>query len=229
MKMKPWIATVISVLVFLAFVLLWIPASVPRTSVPEDRDSVRPASSLSNTEAEFISNSQIKLDDEVLETKILASQPLLPDDRPDWVAQADRVDENIHRIAVATELSNSLEECRAKLDEALVEGMHRYVDDHMAKDQHVASKLAELNATWIRAHLMSANLEYDAEIKRPADTYHQLWVQLEIGPQERVTIKRWIQQLETTRRAGAIALTAGGLVVCLAFLNAGLKLFSKVI
>ncbi len=226
MKMLPFVFGIISIVVFLGFIVLGIRDT--RERFPEDRVLVLTPSNTSTTEAELSTSSQIQLDDEVQEAKILASQPLLPDDRPDWVAQADRVDGAIHRIAIATELSSSIEDCRAKLDEALVDGMHRYVDDHLAKNQKVASMLAELNAGWIRAHLMNSTLEYDAEIKRPADTYHQLWVQLEIGPQERSTIEKWIQQLETTRRAGAVGLTAGGLVVCLAVLNAGLKLFSKV-
>ena len=188
--------------------------------------AVEPKSQPTNINAEFSTTSDLRLDENSAGNG-LRSQPLLPNDHPEWVAQVDRVDGEVHRISVATELSNSVKECRAKLDDALLEGTRRYIDEHLADNQKVASKLASLNTAWIRAKLLKSDLEYDAEIVRPSDTYHQLWVQLEIGRQDRETIQKWIQQLETTRRVGVVAFVAGGLVLCLSALNAGFRMFSK--
>ncbi len=193
-----------------------------------DRSKSPPSHFESEFSTTFSTTSELRLDENSGSNE-RRSQPLLPEDHPEWVAQVDRLDGDVHRIAVATELQNSIAECRAKLDDALLDGTRRYIDEHLTGNQKVASKLPNLNVAWIRASLLKSDVEYDAEIVRPSDTYHQLWVQLEIGRQERETIQKWIQQLETTRRAGVIAFVVGGLVVCFSVLNAGFRMFSKAI
>ncbi len=201
-----------------------------RSYEPQGREIVRlaetPLMRASNGEAEFGSSSQIQLDDEPA-TDVSSSQPLLPEDHPDWVALADSVDGEIHRIAIGTELASSIEECRNQLDIALVDGVRRYVDEHLSKNPKTTSRLTELNATWIREHLMESNIEYEATLTRPAGTYHQLWVQLEIDSKARGTIYQWLKRSETKWRAGAVGLAGGGCVVCLSLLNVGLSLFAK--
>lgn len=211
----------------LTFVGFWI---VAKTDQPFKKSNMPAAHRFAKktvaADAEFSTSTQIQLD-EVSTNQNGTSQPLLPDDCPAWVGQVDQVDGETHRIVIASELMSSIEECRSKLDEALVTGVQHYVNENLSNDENVASKLIDLDANWIRSHLMGDNVEYEATLKRPTDTYHQLWVQLEISRQERETISRWIQQLETSKRASAVGLVGGSLVVCLALLNAGLKLFSK--
>ena len=217
--------------VLVSFIALMMLAFVGLKSFDPQRDStnmsIENRSIGSNMqETDFISTSQIELDDHS-SVKDSTSQPLLPEDRPEWVAQSDQVEQEIHHIAIATELASSIDECRNKLDEALVDGVRRYVGEHLSKNQEVASKLADLNASWIRTHLMKSNIQFDATLERPAGTYHQLWVQLEINPESRKTIDEWIARTETKTRAAAVGLMGGGFVVCLSLINVGLRFFAK--
>ncbi len=200
--------------------------SIEFTKVQRDRALEQTELASAYHEAVEQKRSQIQLDNEST-PEVLSSQPLLPDDRPDWVAQADSVEGEPHRIAIGTELANTIEECRSKLDVALVEGMHRYVTEHLSKNREHSSKLREMNAAWIREHLMDSNRVFEAKLARPAGTFHQLWVQLNIDAQSRTTIEQWIRRLETHSRAGIVGLVAAGCVACLAIINLGLSVFAK--
>jgi len=213
-------------LMLLGFVCLKSIESIRHAPLPTPEAIETKWTSLSKMKAEVGSRSKIKLDEEP-STEVSASQPLLPEDRPDWVAQPDSVDGDIHRIAIGTELASSIEECRNKLDIALLDGMRQYVDEHLSNHRKLASKLTELHAPWIRKNLMDSDTQFEAILDRPAGTYHQLWVQLEIDPRSRGTIMQWLQRLETQWRAGAVGVVAGGCVLCLSLLNVGLSLFAK--
>jgi hypothetical protein len=105
--------------------------------------------------------------------------------------------------------------------------MQRYVNEHLSKNQKQLPKLPELNAQWIRKHLLDPEREYEATLERPAGTFHQLWVQLKMDGESRATIERSIQRLETKSRAGVVGLAAVGCVVCLAVMNVGLRFLAK--
>ena len=46
---------------------------------------------------------------DAVRTLALSTDPLLPSDKPDWVAVKDSLDGNVHRISVSTELLDSEE------------------------------------------------------------------------------------------------------------------------
>ncbi|MDZ4849835.1 MAG: hypothetical protein SGI77_11100 [Pirellulaceae bacterium] len=207
----------------MAFSVVKVREQRQRSAEPMEYDL---AQRVSQSIPKVASKSQIELDDRQTDKESI-SQPLLPPDCPEWVAQPDNVAGSIHHIAVGTDLANSKEEARTKLDEAMLSGIRRYIDEHLSDNQSIAAKLDKLNAEWIRKHLMDEDFQYDAEISRLGETYHQLWVQLKIGPDERDTLAQWIQGLETFQRARAVGLAGGIAVFCLVVLNAGLGIFVK--
>lgn len=221
-------AKLISLVLFLAAMLIAMRRvrHSPDASQEFSRVSINQPIESAGAVAEFTSSSQIRLDDESRKTSV-TSLPLLPDDRPDWVAQPDSVEGDTHRIAIGTELTGSIEECRSNLDAALLDGTKRYIEKHLAQKTTIASKLPELNTSWIRMHLIDPDKEYVATLDRPAGTYHQLWVQLRIDPASRATMRQWLQRAETRSRAGVVGLIGAGCVVCLTLFNLGLGFIAK--
>ncbi len=152
---------------------------------------------------------------------------LLPADRPAWVAMPDDVSSDVHRICVSSELESTIVATRATLDRALVDQVRRYVDRYQAANgKAVASQLSRLNADWIKNNLADNAPEYEAILERPSGTYHQVWTQLSIDPDDRATIQSWINRLEVRNRAGSIGVLFVGLIGLTSVFHAILKVMS---
>jgi len=134
------------------------------------------------------------------EAPSLTSEPLLPSDKPDWVAAADRLDGNIHRLSVATEPMDSRDACRAQIDSTILAAARRYVNEHVLEVPD-ADKLNGLTAKWVRENWLVPDREWEAVLNRSSGTYYQLWVELEVFPKDRELVKKWYQELETQRRS----------------------------
>jgi len=134
------------------------------------------------------------------EAPSLTSEPLLPLDKPDWVASADRIDGNIHRLTVATDPMDSLDACHDQLDSTILAAARRYVNERVLEEPD-ADKLNGLTAQWVRENWLVPNREWEAVLNRSSGTYYQLWVELEVFPDDRELIKKWYQELETQRKS----------------------------
>lgn len=152
---------------------------------------------------------------------------LLPADRPAWVAMPDDVSSDVHRISVSSELESTIVATRATLDQSLVDQVRRYIDRYLtANGKTVASQLARLDADWIKKNLADNAPEYEAILERPSGTYHQVWTQLSIDPDDRATIQSWVNRLEVRNRAGSIGVLFVGLIGLTSVFHAILKLTS---
>ncbi len=141
------------------------------------------------------------------------SEPLYSDDKPEWVAAPDVLDGNIHRVSFSTELLESEEACREQMDKVMLEAARQYVNQHVIAEP-VAHKLTALNASWVRENWLVPNREWVAVLDRPSGTYHQLWGQLEIFPEDRQKVAEWYHDLDTRRRSLLclfLSLSVGGL------------------
>ncbi|MCY2973679.1 MAG: hypothetical protein NTW52_03315 [Planctomycetota bacterium] len=141
------------------------------------------------------------------------SVPLYSDDKPDWVAAPDVLDGNVHRVTFTTELLESEEACRAQVDKIILDAARQYVNQHVI-DEPIAQKLSGLTASWVRENWLVPNREWVAVLERPSGTYHQLWGQLEIFPEDRQQVTAWYHDLEIRRRSLLclfLSLSVGGL------------------
>jgi len=142
-----------------------------------------------------------------------SSDPLYSADKPEWVAAPDLLDGSVHRISVSTDLLESEEACRSQLDSAILDAARRYVNQHLLPEP-VAEKLSGLNAAWVRENWLVPNRDWMAELDRPSGTYHQLWGQLEIFPEDRQQVTDWYHDLEIRRKSLLcllLCLSVGGL------------------
>jgi len=134
------------------------------------------------------------------EAPAMTSEPMMPADKPEWVATIDSLEGSVHRLSVSTELLESPEACRAQLDETLLAATRRYIVKNLIEDQ-AAELLPALTIAWVREHWLVPDREWEAVLTRPSGTYYQLWVELEIFPEDRELIKKWYKELETRRRS----------------------------
>jgi hypothetical protein len=141
------------------------------------------------------------------------TDPLYSDDKPEWVATPDVLTGNIHRVSFSTELLESEEACREQIDKVILEAARQYVNQHVIAEP-VAHKLSALNASWVRENWLVPNREWVAVLDRPSGTYHQLWGQLEIFPEDRQKVAEWYHDLDIRRRSLLclfLSLSVGGL------------------
>jgi hypothetical protein len=141
------------------------------------------------------------------------SDPLYSDDKPDWVAAPDVLDGNVHRVTFSTELLASEEACREQIDKVILDAARQYVNENVIAEP-VAQKLSMLNAAWVHENWLVPNREWVALLERPSGTYHQLWGQLEIFPEDRQLVADWYHDLEIRRRSVLclfLSLSMGGI------------------
>jgi hypothetical protein len=141
------------------------------------------------------------------------SNPLYSDDKPDWVAAPDVLDGNVHRVTFSTELLASEDACREQIDKVILDAARQYVNENVIAEP-VAQKLSMLNAAWVRENWLVPNREWVALLERPSGTYHQLWGQLEIFPEDRQLVADWYHDLEIRRRSVLclfLSLSMGGI------------------
>ncbi len=135
------------------------------------------------------------------------TEPLLPVDRPDWVARAPQITDTIHYISVGGELATSFEDSLKSIDTSLLVEGRRYVDQYLI-DEPKASELENLTADWIRSHWLVENKTFDAVVKVPSETYHQAWVELRVSLADREIVKQWYQERKRQDRVANLGMVA---------------------
>jgi hypothetical protein len=114
-------------------------------------------------------------------------KPVLPVDRPDWVARSPQVQGEVHFVSVG-------------------------LDQYVYESKGAAIKLEQLNSKWIRANWWIADRNYDALIETPSATYHQAWTELRIDEKQRRLAKNWRNDAIRQDRIVGLGLGAGTLV-----------------
>ncbi len=135
------------------------------------------------------------------------TEPLLPVDRPDWIARAPQITDTIHYLSVGGELAATFEESLKSIDTSLLVEGRRYIDQYLI-DEPKASELKNLTADWIRSHWLVENKTYDAEVKVPSGTYHQAWVELRVSLADREIVKQWYQERKRQDRVANLGIVA---------------------
>jgi hypothetical protein len=176
-------------------------SETPAETVPPAQ--VAPASEVSsNSEAEQVMNSA-----DAMPVIGVQTEPLLPADRPEWVARPPQISDSIHYISVGGEPAATFEESLKNIDASLVAEGRRYVNQYLL-DEPKAGELPKLTADWIRANWLVENKTYDAEIKVPSGTYHQAWVELRVSLADREIVKQWYQESKRQDRVFSLGVVA---------------------
>lgn len=136
-------------------------------------------------------------------------------DRPDWTQTEFDLTGDTHHIAVATDLSQTLEQSKRSLDENLVRSSQRYVtmlarSRGFEESPQAIQEIPLLDADYIRANWLQKEFSYDSSLQMPSGEYHQFWTRLEISAsQQRIVLN----ELYDSERVHRLALLGGGLAL----------------
>jgi len=137
--------------------------------------------------------------------------PVLGEDVPNWISQRV-VEGNRIIVPIESSLHATLDECRSELASRLPTEVKKIVDDYVLK-QVSADDIPGLTPEYIKEKLIDPSIEFDNYQERPSGNFHQLWVKLDIHPNELKRIRDWEREILSTTRVWML----GGL--SLAFLG----------
>ncbi|RMF45291.1 MAG: hypothetical protein D6753_00525 [Planctomycetota bacterium] len=145
-------------------------------------------------------------------------QPLLPPDRPAWVAAPPDLTTSVHRLFVGGELVTDPQAADRGLDGPLVESLRQYIDQHIAEQPGMAKRVA-ITPEFIRTNLLQPDVQYVAELSTSAGPMYQKWVVLEITPEHREVLRQMLVAAIQRERFGPIGLGAFGVLTSIALIH----------
>ncbi len=145
-------------------------------------------------------------------------QPLLPADRPAWVAAPPDLSSAVHRLFVGSELVGDPQEADRGLDGPLVQSLRKYIDEQITERPGMADRI-DITADFIRKNLMQPDVSYVAELSTSVGPMYQKWVILEITPEQREILRGMVVATIQRERFAPIGLGAFGVLAAIALVH----------
>ncbi len=170
-----------------------------------------------------LSESAAAATDETVELSVdPGRQPVLPADRPAWVASPPDLSTDTHRLFVGSVPASDPEAAASALNPALIANLHSYIDDHVLNERGAAAEL-DLTSTFIRKNLMNQQSRVMLELNTPGEPMFQEWVTLEISPEQRAQFQQWHQEVVQRNRLAPIGIGLAGLLGLVGFTHVLLR------
>lgn len=140
--------------------------------------------------------------------------PLLPEDRPAWVAAEPDYSTDVHRLVVGSLVGDSESDIDRMLDEPLMAAVHTYVAMRVLdRDETPADGLlSRLNEKYIRKNLIDDPQGYVAKLSTSGGAMYQKWVMVSITPAQRTQMRSWQRDAVQMERLVPIGLGLAGLL-----------------
>ena len=143
---------------------------------------------------------------------VLEKRPMLPADRPAWVAAPNDTSERVHRLFVASFNTNTREEAETDdaLDEPMVAAVKRYLDETVFPGQGALE--LPITADFIRQNLLDKSTSYVAAMTTQSGTEYQKWVVLQVTPEQRDYFADRLREHKQRERMAMLGVTLAGVL-----------------
>ncbi len=160
-------------------------------------------------------------DETMLDNPLLEdlSNPLLPKDRPDWIAR-DTTTGEIHTLSFGTLPCDSQEACNDNLKAAAWQRFSGYAQQTLGISQQALNRI---DGQWVVDKLVDKDANFLAARDVDNVTTYQLWSRITVGPEVRRQMQEWQKQLEWKQRSVRVALSMFTIMAACGILHVGLR------
>lgn len=143
-------------------------------------------------------------------------KPLLPEDHPRWITESPDYKTEIHRMAVGSIPTPSVEDVDHSLDEPLLARMYDYIDQQVLRDANGSTRVQDkVTVKYIWNNLIDDKSGYVAELNTSEGPMYQKWVSVNVSEKQRQQLSQWNSeaiQRERLKPLGLGLLSLFGLV-----------------